>query len=345
MTGRTPFLLAACLLLASALAIFPEPPAGRAAPTVEHAAYKETIPGSNVSFDMVPIPAGTFTMGSPDAEVGHEKDEAPQVKVQLAAFWMEKCETTWDMYDLYWKDENLQKPTKQDPIPHPGYPDILTRPTEPYSDETFGHAREGHPVLAITHHAAMEFCRWLSKKTGKIYRLPTEAEWEYACRAGTKTAYYFGDDLKDLGDHAWFATNSMETVHKIGTKKPNPWGLYDMYGNVAEWCLDHYKPDDYAKYPAGQLVFRPVRKPTEFRYSHVLRGGGWPDEAARCRSAARRGSDHSFLKRDPQRPQGIWWMTDADFVGFRIVRPVEEQPDLKDLKPLVTFNSKNYDEK
>src|SRR5437868_984297 len=144
MSGRTRFLFAAATLVAAAfLAGLPLAPIGLAAP--EHAAYKETIPGTNVSFDMLPIPAGTFMMGSPPTEAGRDKDEGPQVKVQLAAFWMEKCETTWDLYDLYWKDEQLNKPTKQDPIPHPGYPDVLTRPTEPYSDETFGHPREGHP--------------------------------------------------------------------------------------------------------------------------------------------------------------------------------------------------------
>ena len=110
------------------------------------------------------------------------------------------------------------------------------------------------------------------------------------------------------------------------------------HGNVAEWCLDHYSDKDYANAPAGPLN-RPVRVPTDVKFSHVVRGGSWVDSAAACRSAARRGSDKTWFRQDPQRPQSIWWMTDADFVGFRIVRAVEEQPELKDLLPRVNWKS------
>ena len=161
----------------------------------------------------------------------------------------------------------------------PTDPDAITRPTPPYADETFGHGREGHPVLCITHHAAMQYCRWLSIKTGKAYRLPTEAEWEYAARAGTKTAYFFGDDPAKLGDYAWYDGNSEDIAHKVGKKKPNPWGLHDMYGNVAEWCLDHYKTDAYATFSLDKPTLQPVMMPTEYRFSHVARGGSWADEA------------------------------------------------------------------
>lgn len=161
----------------------------------------------------------------------------------------------------------------------------MTRPTPPYADETFGHAREGHPCLGMTHHAAMMFCRWLSKKTGKLYRLPTEAEWEYACRAGTTTAYSFGDDPAQLPDYAWFKDNSTDTTHPLGSKKPNAWGLHDMHGNVAEWCVDHFSPTDYFAWPTDKPLVRPVRKPTDAKFSHVVRGGSWVDAAAACRSA------------------------------------------------------------
>src|SRR5207253_1251190 len=133
--------------------------------------------------------------------------------------------------------------------------DAVTGPTKPYADETFGHGRDGpRPVLCITHHAAMEYCRWLSKKTGKTYRLPTEAEWEYACRAGTTTAYAFGDDPKQLEENGWFAGNSEESPHPVGQKKPNAWGLHDMHGNAAEWCLDIYEKDAYRKFAADKAT-------------------------------------------------------------------------------------------
>jgi formylglycine-generating enzyme required for sulfatase activity len=243
---------------------------------------------------------------------------------------------------LYWKEESLPEAGKP---PAPQFDaDAVTRPTPPYADETFGHGREGHPCLGMTHHAAMMFCRWLSKKTGKAYRLPTEAEWEYACRAGTTTAYFFGSDPAQLGDYAWYKENSEDTTHPIGKKKPNAWGLHDMYGNVAEWCLDHFSPRDYELFPK-QLLVAPVRKPSAIKFSHVVRGGGWPDNAEACRSAARRGSDKTWFRQDPQRPQSIWWMTDADFVGFRVVRAVNEQPELRDLLPRVNWTSKETTDK
>jgi formylglycine-generating enzyme required for sulfatase activity len=186
----------------------------------------------------------------------------------------------------------------------------------------------------------MEYCRWLSAKTGKTFRLPTEAEWEYACRAGTTTAYSFGNDPKTLGDYAWFADNSEEVTHPVGQKKPNAWGLHDMHGNVAEWCLDRYRKDSYSTFPIDKPTLGPVLMPTSDRFPNVARGGSWADPPGRLRSAVRRGSDKSWIKRDPQRPQSIWWLTDADFVGFRIVRPVVEQDNLKGLRSQVTRESK-----
>src|SRR5262249_15326016 len=148
--------------------------------------------------------------------------------VELRPFWMGKCEVTWDEYDAYWKAESA----KLDPKPLPKGIDAITRPTPPYADETFELGREGNPVICITHHAAMEYCRWLLMKTGKAYRLPTEAEWEWAARAGTTTPYFFGHDPKQLGEYAWFGGNSMDKPQKVGKKKATPWGLHDIYGNA-----------------------------------------------------------------------------------------------------------------
>src|SRR5712692_1257105 len=188
----------------------PAPPRGVPA---EMTPYVETIPQSDVKFEMVPIPGGTFKMGSPAGEAGRSEDEGPEHAAEIHPFWMGKTEVTWDEYDvfafsndIYRKQElgvDITKQPEGEKIA-----DAITRPTPPYTDETFGFGRKGQPVINITHHAAMEYCRWLSAKTGKTYRLPTEAEWEYACRAGTKTAYSFGDDPKQLGDYAWFAGNS-----------------------------------------------------------------------------------------------------------------------------------------
>jgi formylglycine-generating enzyme required for sulfatase activity len=166
------------------------------------------------------------------------------------------------------------------------------------------------------------YCKWLSAKTGRYYRLPTEAEWEYACRAGTNGSYSFGDDASNLGDYAWFEENCDEKYHKIGQKKPNAWGLYDMHGNVAEWCIDEYVADRYAKLGADPLLnpFTTVTK----RYPQVVRGGAWTDEGALLRSAARRGSSKDWKMQDPQIPQSIWYFTDANFVGFRVVHPLRK---------------------
>jgi formylglycine-generating enzyme required for sulfatase activity len=304
----------------------------------DHKAYTQAIPNSEVKFDMVPIPGGTFMMGSPDKEAGRGEDEGPQHPVTIRPFWMGKLEVTWNEYDLFW----MTKKGGREPSFTTGIKtaDAVTRPTRPYADQTFGHGREGHPAICITHHAAMEYCRWLSAATGKAYRLPTEAEWEYACRAGTKTAYSFGDDPKKLGDYAWYGENSDDKTHLVGKKKPNPWGLYDMHGNVAEWCLDHYRKDYYSTFKLDSPALAPVLLPGADRFSHVARGGAWTDDAPLLRSAARRGSDKDWIQRDPQRPQSIWWLTDAEFVGFRVVRPVEEQDNLKNLKSKVTRESK-----
>jgi formylglycine-generating enzyme required for sulfatase activity len=183
----------------------------------------------------------------------------------------------------------------------------------------------------------MEYCRWLSDKTGKKYRLPTEAEWEWACRAGTTTAYSFGDDPKKLGDYAWYEENAEETPHKVGKKKPNPWGLHDMHGNVAEWVIDRYKKDYYASFPLDKPTLNPFIPPIDARYGYVVRGGSFIDPAAKCRSSARTFSEKNWLRRDPQRPQSIWWMTEADWVGFRVVRAVDEYDNLKNVRSLVNW--------
>lgn len=334
--------IGAFLFLTALFALWPAP-GSRVVTAADPVVLKKTekIPGTDVTFEMVLISGGEFLMGSPPGEKDRNPDEGPQHLVRIAPFWMETHEVTWDEYNIYRKEMGVENPDQND-MRLKSKPDAITGPTPPYVDETYGHGRQGFPAICMTHHAAMEYCRWLSDKTGKAYRLPTEAEWEYACRAGSRTAYFFGNDPKNLGDYAWIESNSEEHTHKVATKKPNAWGLYDMAGNVSEWCLDHYNKDYYSTFPVDKPTQGPVLLPTDKRFSHVTRGGSWTDAPAACRSAARRGSDKTWLKKDPQRPQSIWWLTEMDMVGFRIVRAVEEQENLKGIRSRVIRKSPNY---
>jgi formylglycine-generating enzyme required for sulfatase activity len=293
--------------------------------------YTETIRGSAVRFAMVAIPGGRFLMGSSLLEDGRRDDERPRHRVVIRPFWMGKTEVTWDEYNEFRKGEFVSNQTNAEALAKNA--DAITRPTPVYPDETRGFGREGYPAIGVSHHAAMEYCYWLSKKTGKTYRLPTEAEWEYACRAGTITAYSFGDDPKELVRYAWFEANSGDTTHPVGRKAANPWGLHDMTGNAAEWCLDRYLKDAYSRFSSDRPSVGPVLLPTAAPYPHVARGGSWVDRAGACRSRARRGSDPTWNESDPD--GSIWWVWDADFIGFRVARAVDEQDDLKGLRSLV----------
>lgn len=280
------------------------------------AAYREIIPGTRVAFEMVPIAGGTFIMGSPEREAGRGPDEGPRVEVRIDPFWMGKYEVTWAEYDAWNRDVSL---------PMSKEPDGVSRPTPPYTDMTFGMGKDGRPAICMTQEAAVQYCLWLSRKTGHHYRLPTEAEWEYACRAGTATAYSFGDDPAQLGDYGWYRGNSEDEYHEVGLKKPNPWGLFDMHGNVAEWTLDQLVPDFYAR--EGSVPRdNPLAVPTTL-YPRVVRGGSWEDEPDRLRSAARLGSSADWKMRDPQLPKSKWYHTDAPFLGFRIVRALRGPGD------------------
>ncbi len=313
-------------------------------PTVEpltHKPYTETIErdGIKATFDMVPIPAGVFRMGSPDGEKGRKEFEGPQHPVRVNAFWMGKCEVTWGEYDLYWE----KKADEKKPLTAPDKKaDAITRPSKAnHHDIDWGYGRgKNQPVIAISHHAAMEYCRWLSLKTGKLYRLPTEAEWEWACRAGTTTAYSFGDDASKIGDYAWIDKNSNDMPHPIAKKKPNPWGLYDMHGNVAEWCIDQFDAKFYSSLSPEKATLLPVKLPIDKRFNYVARGGSWIESPEKCRSACRDFSVPGWQKQDPQIPQSIWW-NNADWVGFRVVRAVEEYEVLKNLQSKVTKKSPN----
>jgi len=284
--------------------------------------YTESVAGTDLKFDMVPIKGGTFKMGSPAGEKDRKDDEGPQVEVSIEPFWMGKHEVTWDLYEEWSFEMDIQRrkvnrtaATYWDEIA-----DAMARPTKPYSDMTFSMGKDRRPAICMTQYAAQYFCKWLVAKTGRYYRLPTEAEWEYACRAGTTTAYSFGDDPKKIGEYAVYTDNSDDRYAKVGTRKPNPWGLYDMHGNVSEWVLDQYVPDAYKK-AGGKPLSNPYVVPTT-EFPRAVRGGSWEDDPDALRSAARRGSHKDWKMQDPQIPQSIWYLTDARFLGCRVVRPL-----------------------
>ncbi|MFH5886429.1 formylglycine-generating enzyme family protein [Halalkalibaculum sp. DA3122] len=283
--------------------------------------YTQPIPGSGESIPMTPVPGGTFQMGSP----GGETDEGPPQQVKVDSFWMATYEITWDQYDLFVKEEIEKLKTH---LPASAdvelQADAVSLPTPPYVDMSFGMGREGYPAINMTHYAAVMFTKWLTAKTGRFYRLPTEAEWEYACRAGSSTAYSFGSDTTALDKYAWYKANSEGKYHQVGRKKSNAYGLHDMHGNVAEWTMDQYY-EDYFNKIAGGLAENPLFLPDQL-YPRSLRGGGWPDEASELRCANRMHSIKRWKRRDPQLPKSRWWLTDAPFVGFRVVRPATQPP-------------------
>jgi len=285
--------------------------------------YEQKITGTSISFKMIPIPAGSFVMGSSVNENGHQPDEGPASKVTLSAFWMEEHEVTYDEYVLF-LDES------RDPGP---LPDGVTRPSPPYIDFTLGMGKTGgFPANSMTQYGALMYCKWLYNKTGIFYRLPSEAEWEYACRAGSEKKYSFGDEGKVLSKYGWYAANSGNKYHQIKELQPNAWGLYDMYGNIAEWTLDQYTSDYFER--IKNHTSDPVIQPTT-KYPVTLKGGNFGDQADNLRSAARLASSKKWNARDPQIPKSKWWIADAPFVGFRIVRPLK-QPSREEVAQFFT---------
>jgi formylglycine-generating enzyme required for sulfatase activity len=220
---------------------------------------------NSIGMKLVLIPKGIFMMGSPESEEGRQKDETQHEVTISKDYYLGVTEVTQGQYEMV----------------------MGTNPSYFRVGRISG-SRSNHPVEQVSWGDAVEFCKKLSdlpeeKAAGRVYRLPTEAEWEYACRAGSKTAYSFGESSKSLGDYAWFDVNSQ--THPVGEKKANAWGLYDMHGNVLEWCSDWYGeyPKDAVSDPRG---------PKEGS-RRVDRGGGWFYEAADCRSANRVGLDPS----------------------------------------------------
>jgi formylglycine-generating enzyme required for sulfatase activity len=297
--------------------------------------YMATIPGSDAAFEMQPIPGGKFLLGSPPQEKNRKPDEGPQIEIQVEPFWMGAYEVTWTEYKHYMAMYTIFKKlgaAKLQPLTPDTKDLIVTAPSSLY-DPTFTFklgSDPKQPAVTMSQFAAKQYTKWLSGITGQYFRLPTEAEWEYACRAESSTAYSFGDDPAKLGDFAWFFENSGERMHIVGQKKPNAWGLFDIHGNVSEWVIDEFTKEGYERLKGkGPVGWQDAIAWPKKLYPRVVRGGGWEDDPAGCRSAARRQSDDdSWREEDPNFPQSPWWFTSqpALSVGFRIIRPLHEPP-------------------
>jgi sulfatase modifying factor 1 len=297
--------------------------------------YQQTIPGTDVSFTMTPIPGGKYLMGSPDSEKGHNADESPQIEITVPPMWIATHEATWAEYrpfmELFATFKNFESVGVRK-VTDENRADAITVPT-PLYEPTFTFEFGDDPMLpavSMTQYAAKQYTKWISKMTGLQYRLPLESEWEYACRAGSKTAYCFGDDASQLAEYAHFDATSKDTgPRKVGLGQASIWGLYDIHGNVSEWCLDEYFEDGYAALK-GKTDLTPDKAyiTPEREWPRVCRGGNWASTAEECRSAARLPSDPQWRTTDPNLPKSPWWMTDdpARGVGVRLVRPLEEAP-------------------
>ncbi len=303
-----------------------------AARVVKFENYNEKIPGSTVSFDMVAIPGGTFNMGSPDDEPLRKKDEGPVRKVIVSKFWMAKTEVTWDEYLAFFRATGSQGRTEGQIVRNRDV-DAISGATPPWGAPDQGWGKGSHPAITMTWHAATVYCQWLSKITGKKYRLPTEAEWEYACRARTETPYFFegnpkkftstgflkrifGSDTTNIASRVVYKLNSSARTKEPVYVKENPFGLKNMSGNVAEFCLDFYSSDTYKSDTIAPVNPTGPSKGQE----HVIRGGSFKSDAKDVRSAARDFTKtKAWLVTDPQMPKSIWWYSDCIDVGFRVV--------------------------
>jgi formylglycine-generating enzyme required for sulfatase activity len=277
-----------------------------------------TIPGTDVSFSFAFVPGGTFTLGSPGTEVGRDDDEGPTRAVRISPFWMGVHEVSHDEFALF-----RHRRLDDDVGPAADVPfdaDAVSRPSPPYDDPTHGMGQDGHPAVGMTRWAALHYARWLSLKTGRLFRLPTEAEWEYACESGRGTASEAGSP-DELDAVAWYEDNSGGVYHPGGTKAPDALGLHDMQGNVAEWVMDGYAADAYAGIPEPEPARDPVAG-NPARGRGVVRGGAFDDPAHRLRCAERFPETPAWKRRDPQMPKSRWWNTDAPHVGFRLASPV-----------------------
>jgi formylglycine-generating enzyme required for sulfatase activity/nitrate/TMAO reductase-like tetraheme cytochrome c subunit len=297
--------------------------------------YTEQIPGTTVTINMIAIPGGTFRMGSTDKEDFHKPDEYPVREVTVSPFFMAEVETTWNQFWAFYGQTMSEGRIPPEVIfTHNSDPDVdaISGPTPPYGAPDQGWGFGDRPAITMTHYTAEIFCQWLSQQTGKKYRLPTEAEWEYAARGGTETPYFFEGRPRDfsnqgfwrrffapktdiISDYIIYAQNSRNRTQEPDMVRSNSFGLKNMLGNVLEYCADKYDPKAYAS--TDLKVTNPIVTEGE---EWVVRGGNYSSDAADLRSATRNHTKHDeWMINDPQQPKSIWWYSDIRGIGFRVV--------------------------
>lgn len=299
------------------------------------ASFTEKIPGTSVSFDMVAIPAGQFLMGSPKNEPLRKPDEGPAHPVKISRFFIAKIEVSWDEYLEFFRATSSQGRKE---VEENENVDAISGPTPPWGAPDQGWGKGTRPAITMSWKAANVYCKWLSKVTGKKYRLPTEAEWEYAARGGTKTPYFFegnprkftsegffkkifGTDTTTIQSYVAYKENSLSQTMEPGSVKSNPFGLKNMLGNVSEFCSDYYSPKAYS----GNKKIAVDPKGPKKGQEHVIRGGSFKSDAKDIRSAARDFTKtRAWLVTDPQMPKSVWWYSDCSDIGFRVVCEVDE---------------------
>jgi formylglycine-generating enzyme required for sulfatase activity len=295
------FLMACASVPAGSEADSPKPAMG----TVD----RIRIPGSPVEFTLVYVEGGRTLIGTPAGAADREEDEPEPTDVELSPFWIGQFEVTFDEYAVFRFRSRDSDSTRTET----GFNvDAVSRPSPPYEDPSAGLSRPGFPATGMSQWGALQYTRWLWEKTGDFYRLPTEAEWEHACRLG-------GD--RALDEHAWYLENSGEVLHGVGTKAGDVLGLYDMLGNASEWTLDQYRPD-YGVF-LGEQPSDPWVRPTSL-HPRTVRGGAFDDGPEVLRCGDRLESNLSWKRRDPQIPKSFWWNTDSAFLGFRLLRPANQ---------------------
>ncbi len=309
--------------------------------------FTETVPGTTVSFRMVAIEGGRFAMGSPEDEAFRKADEGPVRNVTVSPFFMAETEVSWDEFLAFYAAtaaEGRSTDTEgarfvSGSLSSSVMVDAITGPTPPYGQPDQNWGLGARPAITMSYYAAETYCKWLSQVTGKNYRLPTEAEWEYAARGGSTTPYFFGGEPRDfmkkgffgklfsrentlINQYVIYEANSMSRTQPPEKVEANPFGLKNMLGNAAEYCSDWYAADAYSLLADGVTDPRGPATGEE----HVIRGGAFKSDAPLVRSAARdQTQTEAWLKTDPQMPKSKWWLSDCNHVSFRVVCDFDEK--------------------